>query len=55
MTAYIVEIFNLDTGAIIRQFPCSTKRKAEKVQAGVEINLSPDYDTRIIERREGGE
>ena len=50
---YDVEIFDIDSGEVVRTMPCKTKRTAEKVEAGAQINLSTDYDTRIIERGEG--
>ena len=47
-----VEIFEIDSGEIVRVMQCKTRRTAEKVEAGAQINLSADYDTRIIDRGE---
>lgn len=48
--SYTVEVLKSDTGEVVKRIECDTARKAEKVDAGLNINLNQcEYYTRIVE------
>ncbi len=47
---YIVRVIFDETGEIVKQFPCDSENKAEKIESGLQINLNHEqYSTEIIE------
>lgn len=48
---FYVRIVHVETGKVEREMGPHDERKAEKIERGVLINLSPDYYTEIVRQK----
>lgn len=47
----LVQIVNIETKAVAREFECATERQAERIEMGILHNLDHDrFFTRVIEK-----
>lgn len=53
MDNFYVQVKEEDTGKVVKELGPMSERKAVKVAAGIDINLSDDYFTEIVEKAKG--
>ena len=53
MKPFTVKVIEDDTGRTVHSIECETRRKAEQVERGININLNHElYSTEIVEQGE---